>query len=141
MSIEHLIQQITQLVEERATVRTVFGDPIKLDKHTIVPVAKVLLAGGGGGGGREGEKGEGEEPLAAASATNEAAQPRAVERGGGGGGTFSVTPLGFIHERNGEVVFTAIESPSVVTGLLERLPGALATRLAGRFGKKPPKAP
>lgn len=136
MSVEELIKRVAKMVEERATVKTVFGDPIKLDHHTIVPVAKVVLAGGGGGGGKRG--GEATDPSEDAEEATEA--PAAREGGGGGGGTFLVTPLGFIHEKDGDVVFSAIESRSVIVALLEKLPMALAARLSQRLGRKPPPA-
>lgn len=69
-----------------------FGEPVKLDTKTIIPVACVQFGGGGGGGMSP--------PVKEGAA--------APVFGGGGGGGFSVNPVGFIHEEDGAVVFTPI---------------------------------
>jgi len=47
-------QTILERVEDAMSPRRVFGDPVRLDGVTLVPVAAV---GGGGGGGQKGEAG------------------------------------------------------------------------------------
>ena len=88
--------RIVQSIVENAHAQAVFGEAVKLDTHTIVPVAAVKMSGGGGGGGLL----------------------RLL--GGGGGGNVKVVPLGFITEREGEVTFTPIEIPAPVLQLLGR---------------------
>jgi len=85
---------IVQSIVENAHAQAVFGEAVKLDTHTIVPVAMVKMSGGGGG--------------------------RGLLRmlGGGGGGTLKVVPLGFITEREGEAPFTPIEIPAPVLQML-----------------------
>lgn len=85
---------IVQSIVENAHAQAVFGEAVKLDTHTIVPVAMVKISGGGGGGGL------------------------LRMLGGGGGGNMKVVPLGFITEREGEVTFTPIEIPAPVLQLL-----------------------
>jgi len=90
-------QKATKLVQsivENADAQAVFGEAVKLDTHTIVPVAMVKMTGGGGGGGL------------------------LRMLGGGGGGNLKVVPLGFISEREGEVTFTPIEIPTQVLQIL-----------------------
>jgi uncharacterized spore protein YtfJ len=81
--VESLLGQVSQ-VHERATVKTVFGDPMPLDGHTIIPVARVgyVFGVGMGRGGLE-KEGSGE--------------------GGGGGGGLNVRPVAVLDVRNDEV--------------------------------------
>jgi uncharacterized spore protein YtfJ len=74
--LEDLIGRIAR-IEEQATVKTVFGEPIRADGRTLVPVARVTY-GFGFGLGRNQEKDEGEEEAG---------------EGGGGGGGASVRPM------------------------------------------------
>jgi len=67
-------------IDEKATVRTVFGEPIHQNGRVIIPVAKVAY-GFGFGGGRNAEKEKEEEE------SNE---------GAGGGGGVSVRPVAIL---------------------------------------------
>jgi uncharacterized spore protein YtfJ len=93
MAMEEMVKQIAEAVEKEGNSRAVFGEPMKLETKTVIPVAAIQLAGGGGVGGSPEKNGQ-----------------RLIKAifGGGGGGGFDVHPVGFIHERNGEVVFTPI---------------------------------
>ena len=62
--IDAMLNRIGQ-VHERATVKTVFGEPYQLDGRTIVPVARVAY-GFGFGGGRANGKAPAEDEGAAA---------------------------------------------------------------------------
>lgn len=75
-TIEDLLGRIGQ-IHERATAKTVFGDPVHVNGRTVIPVARVQY-GFGFGAGRDAEKGEGEEES---------------KEGGGGGGGLSVGPI------------------------------------------------
>ena len=88
---DDLLRRISQAVGERATVATVFGEPVERDGLTIIPVAKARFGfgGGGGGGARGGEHGS----------------------GGGGGGGALVSPAGYIELRGGTAEFKRISSP------------------------------
>ncbi|MDR7481707.1 MAG: spore germination protein GerW family protein [Armatimonadota bacterium] len=74
--LEDLIGRIAR-IDEQATVKTVFGDPIRADGRTLVPVARVAY-GFGFGLGRNQEKEQGTEETG--------------EGGGGGGGAW-VRPM------------------------------------------------
>jgi uncharacterized spore protein YtfJ len=93
MPFEDVVKQVAETLEREGNARAVFGEPVKLETKTVIPVACVQL-GGGGGGMRPG-----------AAARGKLAQ---LMLGGGGGGGFLVYPVGFIHEEHGEVVFTPI---------------------------------
>lgn len=99
MELEAVVHEVAETIQREANVQAVFGQPIKLDEHTVIPVALVTVSVGGGGGGflsRVAEK---------------AAQAAAGGSGGGGGAGFSVSavPLGFLSERDGQVVYSPIE--------------------------------
>jgi uncharacterized spore protein YtfJ len=76
--------EITDKLHSTASVRTVFGDPVKADGKTIVPVAKVCY-GFGAGAGNSGE-----------------------DSGGGGGGGIRVTPTGALEITGEQTRFVAI---------------------------------
>lgn len=73
--IEEMLNRLGQ-VHDRASVRTVFGDPLQVDGRTIVPVAKVQYGLGFGMGRKEKEKEE-----------------EAGGEGGGGGAGVSIRPI------------------------------------------------
>lgn len=75
-TIEDLLGRIGQ-IHERATARTVFGEPLRHNGRTVIPVARVQY-GFGFGAGRDKESEEGEEE---------------TKEGGGGGGGLSVRPI------------------------------------------------
>lgn len=88
--IEDLLQGITHM-QEAATVKSVFGDPVQVDGRTIVPVAQVKYAMGMGmGRGTSTKDGQGE------------------GSGGGGGGSVTVRPVAVLEVRDGAVKVTPI---------------------------------
>lgn len=91
MAYEDLMKQITETFEREGNVRAVFAEPVKLETKTVIPVAAISLGGGAGG----------------VSPAVESKLAKAIF-GGGGGAAIQVQPVGFIHERDGEVVFTPI---------------------------------
>ncbi len=97
--IEKLAHEIAQGIEGEANVKTVFGSPIKLDGHVIVPVATVSLNIGGGGAKATG----------IAKVASDVAN-RIVPSGFGGGGGFQlrIRPVGFIREGKDGVEFSPI---------------------------------
>lgn len=74
--LEEMLNRIGQ-VHERATVRTVFGEPFQVNGRTIIPVARVQY-GFGFGAGRTSEKEKEEEESG---------------EGGGGGAGVSIRPV------------------------------------------------
>jgi uncharacterized spore protein YtfJ len=75
-TIEELLGRVSQ-IHERATAKTVFGDPLHVNGRTVIPVARVQY-GFGFGAGRDKETEAGEEES---------------KEGGGGGGGLSVRPI------------------------------------------------
>ncbi|MBK7864702.1 MAG: hypothetical protein IPJ65_40100 [Archangiaceae bacterium] len=92
MTTEELVREVAQAVEHEGNARAVFGAPVKLDSKTVIPVAAVRFGGGGGGMHPD----AGNSTLAKALFS------------GGAGGAFDVHPVGFIHERDGQVLYTPI---------------------------------
>jgi hypothetical protein len=73
---DRLLERIAELVGAKASVRAVFGEPIRQGELTVVPVARVRWGFGGGGGSADGT------PTGAAS-------------GSGGGGGVAADPVGW----------------------------------------------
>jgi uncharacterized spore protein YtfJ len=115
MDVERIAPELEKVVEASAKlghVQTIFGDPIELGSHTIVPVGAVVTAFGAGGGGL---------PLVS---------------GVGGGGELRVLPVGFLQEVDGVVQFTSIELPAHLTHPMRKHDGGGARSdrsLAGRI--------
>jgi uncharacterized spore protein YtfJ len=82
-AVEDLVGKVSQ-VHERASVKTVFGDPIQIEGRTVIPVAKVGY-GFGVGMGRGGLEKEGS------------------GEGGGGGGGLSVRPVAVLEVKDDAV--------------------------------------
>ena len=101
MAFEELIKQLAQTLQNEASVRAVFGEPIKLDTHIVVPVATVAVNISGGGTG---------------ASRKPAPETRDFFAGGGGINVFA-KPVGFIHEQDGKAVFAAIAPPVKETEL------------------------
>ena len=87
MDLQALVKQAAAALEKTGNARAVFGDPVKLDTRTIVPVAAVLTSLGIGAG------------------------PAALF--GGGGLDLRVVPLGYVHETDEGIAFTRIEIPEL----------------------------
>lgn len=77
----------------QAGVKTVYSDPVTVDGHTIVPVARVRCGFGGGSG----HNGRGEE-----------------REGGGGGGGFVARPVGFVEVNAQGARFVPILDPQAI---------------------------
>lgn len=77
--LEQILDRIAQ-IHERATVKTVFGEPYQVNGRTMVPVAKISYGFGFGAG-----RGEAKE--------HGADKPGGGGAGGGGGGRVSVRPV------------------------------------------------
>ena len=83
------IENAMQMLRERLSVTTVYGDPVIAEGITVIPVSKVSFAFGGGGGSAP--RGVSDETLAG----NGDAASQAGGGGGMGGGGM-VEPLGYI---------------------------------------------
>ena len=121
MDFESIARHIAETIERSGNAKAVFGEPVKLTTQSVVPVAAISCQVGGGGG------------------------HAGIGGGGGGGFNLRVLPIGYIHEKDGAVVFSPIDvpdhvlfpppskpeertSPAVVTRLMERLGGSGRTK-------------
>ncbi len=92
MNPSDLIEKIGDAVKSRATVESVFGEPIHVGEKIVVPVARVAygFGGGGGGGRRKSSESDGGEPHG---------------EGGGGGGGAVAYPAGALEITEDETRF------------------------------------
>ena len=93
MTVGETIKTTLDRLQESASVRSVYGDPIAAEGKTIIPVARIAYGFGGGFGSAEDddEGGEGGE-------------------GGGGGGGVSATPVGVVEVTEDETRFVRYTS-------------------------------
>ena len=112
MTIQDLFTSIAERVQDRATVSTIYGEPITAEGRTLIPVARVAYGFGGGGGSQQARAGENGVPQAL---------------GGGGGGGAIVTPVGFIELTAGETRYVSIEERRKI------IRAALIAGVAGLF--------
>ena len=110
MSIQELIQSISERVQTTASVKAVYGEPITAEGKTIIPVARVRYGFGGGGGTQKVEPG------------SDSGTPK-QNVGGGGGGGVEVSPVGFIEITPEETRYVSFEDrrrviKALVIGLL-----------------------
>lgn len=95
------------LLDGLVGARLCYGEPVTTGERTVIPVARVRVAGGGGyGTGDEGD-------------------------GGGGGGVLEASPQGFIELGADGAQYHAIPDPERVARVLRTVAGAAATLAAG----------
>jgi uncharacterized spore protein YtfJ len=112
-NVEGNLRAIFENLEGIPSTETVFGEPIRTDKTTIIPVNTVSFGMGTAGGTGKADEGEG---------------------GGGGAGVGAkLTPRAVIAITEGEVNVFTIGDKAGVGGLIERVP-ELVNSLMGRFG-------
>ncbi|MET7333105.1 spore germination protein GerW family protein [Nonomuraea sp. NPDC005650] len=92
------IMKVVEQATDAATVKRVFGEPVRQGDVVVIPVARVAQGGGGGEGRGKGEKGE-------------------EGRGGGIGVGFGATPAGVFVLKDGEVSWRpAVDVNRIVIG-------------------------
>lgn len=97
MSFKETIQSIIDRLQGSAAVKTVYGEPVKAEGKTIIPVAKIAYGFGAGSGSSKEED----------------------EQGGGGGGGIAVRPKGVLEITEEETRFISFdESRNMITGLI-----------------------
>jgi hypothetical protein len=90
-----LLEQVAELVGQKAGAKAVFGDPIEQNGRIVVPVAQTIIGAGAGSGESE-ETGS-----------------------GSGAGSGALTrPIGFIEIREHETEFVPLRRPWLDGGLL-----------------------
>lgn len=115
MDFESIARHIAETIERSGNAKAIFAEPVKLTTQTVVPVAAISCQVGGGGG------------------------HAGIGVGGGGGFNLRVLPIGYIHEKDGEVVFSSIDVPEQVlfpppSKPEERTSPAVVARLMERIG-------
>jgi uncharacterized spore protein YtfJ len=108
MSIPERVQSIVERLQTSASVKTVYGEPIKVDGKTIVPVARIAYCFGMCSCGKKGEEQE--------------QRGKDQHSCGGGGGGLSIRPAGVLEISEGETRFIPI-------GVGRKLAGALLVGL------------
>ena len=100
MNISELIKSTLNEAQELMSSRTVVGEPIKTDTHTVIPVSKVMF-GFGGGGGKAGK----------------------TDNGEGVGGGWSIEPVAFvIVGEDGAKLMTIGDKESIAGRLMDLAP-------------------
>jgi uncharacterized spore protein YtfJ len=94
MSAKGLIDSAVEHLRTSASVKTVYGEPVRVDGKTFIPVAKVAY-GFGGGSAKQSRAGE-----------EKAAPPGDVPAEGAGGG-MAAKPVGVVEIGGGETKFVS----------------------------------
>jgi len=89
---DRLLERLAELVGARAGVQAVFGDPVKHDNLTVIPVARMRWGFGGGGGRADGP-------------------PSGPASGSGGGGGVAADPIGYLEIGPEGAAFRSIREP------------------------------
>jgi len=106
MNIAELIKNTLKEAQELMTSKTVVGEPIKTDTHTVIPVSKVMF-GFGGGGAEEDEKGK-------------------KGNGQGVGGGWSIEPVAFVVVgKDGAKLMTIGDKESLTGKLMDLAPSVI----------------
>lgn len=113
MRTKEVIDSAVEHLHVRASVKTVYGDPVAVDGKTIIPVAKVAYGFGGGIGTKKTPVGpEGKPPVA-------------DESGEGAGGGVSAKPVGVVEISGAETKFVPFAQTRKLT---------IATAIGSAFG-------
>ncbi len=105
MEIKQLIKEIKENLEKSANTKSIFGDVMKLEGISIIPVGSFTMKGGGGGGiGSMGPKTETESEEEAKGDESESK----TGKGGGLGMTVDVNPVGYIKIKDGNAEYVEI---------------------------------
>ena len=108
MNIAELIKNILKEAQELMSSRTVVGEPIKTDTHTVIPVSRVMF-GFGGGGGEGNEKNN-------------------TTTGQGVGGGWSIEPVAFVVVgEEGAKLMTISDKESLTGRLMDLAPSVIDT--------------
>lgn len=134
------IVAVRKLLARINGARLCYGDPIKANGRTIIPVAKMFSAGGGGFGDGvpaagisapdDGLSLSSEIVQSGAGAGTASGSGTGAASGGGGGGTLWATPVGFIEVTGDGTRFEAIPDPERSARMLSAAAKALPALMA-----------
>ena len=97
MAIQEIFREMPEKLQNAASVKMIYGEPVSAEGKTIITVAKVRYGFGGGFG-----EGKGMGAQASNGTDSEG-------MGGGGGGGVEVTPVGMIEITAGETRYVSFE--------------------------------
>ncbi|OGO55800.1 MAG: hypothetical protein A2Z32_10070 [Chloroflexi bacterium RBG_16_69_14] len=89
---DRLLERLAELIGARANVQAVFGEPVRHEGRTVIPVARVRWGFGGGGGHADGP-------------------PSGPASGSGGGGGAAADPIGYLEIGPDGAAFRPIREP------------------------------
>ncbi len=117
--IDGFVERMAERVGGKASVRSVFGDPIERDGFTIIPVAKVRWGFGGGAGGpiAVGPGRTSGSPFSDATTADTSGGAEASAGSGGGGGV-AADPVGYLEIGPDGATFIPIVPPRPSAGFL-----------------------
>ncbi|HVS97491.1 MAG TPA: spore germination protein GerW family protein [Puia sp.] len=125
MSSENLVEKLAAQLGQTATVKNVYGEPVRVGDKTIIPVAQVAYGCGGG-------YGQCRKPKQLLNETPVAPDANPAEGAGGGGGMFA-KPKGIYEITPTSTRFIPASGAKILaTGVLI---GFVAYRLFGRKRK------
>ena len=97
MDIKDIVKEVTGNIQENANVKAVFGEPYEKGDLTVIPVAKISIAGGGCSGPTAQEENE---------------KPKKMPQGMGL--RIKNVPVGYIEIDKEEARFVEISDPTVI---------------------------
>ena len=128
--IDGFVERMAERIGAKASVRSVFGDPIERDGFTIIPVARVRWGFGGGAGSGPVAVGPGRPDASPFSdAADGAADGTSTGSGGGGGAT--ADPVGYLEIGPDGATFISIASPRPSAGFMLAAGATAALVLSG----------
>ena len=116
MQIDNLFDKSVNEIERMLNTKTVVGEPIQIESHTLIPLVNVGFGFGVGSG-------EGTDPSKGAGS------------GGGTGGGGGVKPVALVVVSDGEVRVEPIKSGA--TSVLEKVAETIGKATSGKRADKP----
>jgi uncharacterized spore protein YtfJ len=116
MPADRLIERLAELIGAKAGVQALFGEPVRHEGLTVIPVARVRWGFGGGGGRSD-------------------AAPDGPASGSGGGGGVAADPIGYVEIGSDGATFRPIREPypSPVFLVASGLTAAIVIRALARL--------
>jgi hypothetical protein len=117
-SADRLLERMAELIGAKAGVQAVFGEPVRNEGITVIPVARVRWGFGGGGGSADGPE-------------------SGPASGSGGGGGVAADPIGYLEIDPQGTAFRPIREPypSPLLLLAGGLTAALVIRAFARLAR------
>jgi sporulation protein YtfJ len=117
MSVENLVKTLMEEFKVIVRAETVVGEPIQVDKATIIPVSKISFGFGAGGGGKD-------------EAEKEEKKPAKTGQGIGGGG--AIDPIAFIVIQDDKIKLMSLVAKELTIGKVVDLVPEILNRIKGK---------